>query len=61
MKGYIIAILIDVALMCLVAYYYGCVNQESGWWPVPLGILSGIGFWLADEIWSKMKARRKEQ
>ena len=57
MKGYLIALLIDFALMCLVGYYYGCVNQESGWWPVPLGILCGIGMWLGDEVWARRKKK----
>ena len=55
MIGYIIAFIIDIILMFILAF----TCYEWGGIFVIEGILSGIGFCLADEIWTRKKGNKK--
>lgn len=55
MKGYIVAFLIDCILMFVFAF---TLFEWGGIWILE-GILSGLGFWLADEIFARKKGDKK--
>lgn len=55
MKGYIVAYFVIIVLMFVSAY---TLYEWDGIWIV-IGVLSGLGFWVSYEIWSRKKGKKK--
>lgn len=68
MKGYIIGYFVIMA--AIIGYGIILLNGVKNMAPwtdrlflplCPLAILCGVGLWLADEIWTRQKAKKKQE